>query len=574
MARRIHPEGTSKMTIEPTFEKGFIVGTRESTATTPPAMNAASPTEALLPKFEAWAKEPIRADKLPLEQHPNGAYKDQRSYSVYYGWKSGYEAALAEQSNSPSSEPVGYVKDHFAGTPKAYRTVVWADRTFAMDVPDGALLYAAPVGQGSATSGEASVETQVMQEFLKWNRSQSAPPVAIPKELFVARKVLNLRAALAASAKQSNTPVPRMGGNTSEYKPYCAYCDEDRDEPCGAPSCGVAGDFATVADRAAAPASAPEPIPTTDDYTLDDVDLARKLLTFLGYSISPSREPGAEWRVDKMAGIIGAWNDAKAAAPEVAQPAAQCESIDKPEFRKLSYAYAEALMRGTIPQTSAAWEALVDFCNAWGASQRQEGRRDMHETNVALVNENCALVERLWALTGAKCEYPHCGCDNRASCSVKARALATPTPTAGEPSAAETVGACTYCDTYLEQISQLDSAIVELEGRLLPHPTSEQVARSAIDGAIAYGRIGINPPPSPGHWLNEYWQIGRQLAKLGETSAWDNVTPIDSPDGAEATRSRAEGGNTNDCEACSGTEVFNGEPCGCCIKATQGGKES
>ncbi len=56
----------------------------------------------------------------------------------------------------------------------------------------------------------------------------------------------------------------------------------------------------------------------------------------------------------------------------------------------------------------------------------------------------------------------------------------------------------------------------------------QQDARFAIDGAIAYGRMGTNEPPA-GHWLTEYWHIGRQLAKLGETSAWDNQAPVDAP---------------------------------------------
>lgn len=57
---------------------------------------------------------------------------------------------------------------------------------------------------------------------------------------------------------------------------------------------------------------------------------------------------------------------------------------------------------------------------------------------------------------------------------------------------------------------------------------SEQDARFTIDGAIALGRIGANPPPA-GHWLAEYWSIGQQLAALGKTSAWDNQTPVDAP---------------------------------------------
>jgi hypothetical protein len=62
--------------------------------------------------------------------------------------------------------------------------------------------------------------------------------------------------------------------------------------------------------------------------------------------------------------------------------------------------------------------------------------------------------------------------------------------------------------------------------RLMPKEISEQIARDAIDGAILKGRMNISPPPSPEHWLNEYWQIGRQLAEYGKTGA-DNVNPAD-----------------------------------------------
>jgi hypothetical protein len=61
-----------------------------------------------------------------------------------------------------------------------------------------------------------------------------------------------------------------------------------------------------------------------------------------------------------------------------------------------------------------------------------------------------------------------------------------------------------------------------------------------IQGAIAFGRMGINPPPSPDHWGNEFWQIGRQLAKLSETSAWDNVTPVDVAAPVQAEQAQAE----------------------------------
>ena len=40
--------------------------------------------------------------------------------------------------------------------------------------------------------------------------------------------------------------------------------------------------------------------------TLNDVDLARSILRHLGHAISESREPGADDRVDRVAGIISA----------------------------------------------------------------------------------------------------------------------------------------------------------------------------------------------------------------------------------------------------------------------------
>lgn len=62
-------------------------------------------------------------------------------------------------------------------------------------------------------------------------------------------------------------------------------------------------------------------------------------------------------------------------------------------------------------------------------------------------------------------------------------------------------------------------------GKDTPESMANSNARFAIDGAIQYGRENRNPPPSADHWLAEYWNIGRQLAKLGETG-WDNVTPL------------------------------------------------
>lgn len=85
---------------------------------------------------------------------------------------------------------------------------------------------------------------------------------------------------------------------------------------------------------------------------------------------------------------------------------------------------------------------------------------------------------------------------------------------------------------YLAAATTAEQKLIALfESRATPaspavpqQPVSEQIARDCIDGAIARGRLGIDQPPAADHWLMEYWQIGRQLAKLGETSAWDNVT--------------------------------------------------
>ena len=49
--------------------------------------------------------------------------------------------------------------------------------------------------------------------------------------------------------------------------------------------------------------------------------------------------------------------------------------------------------------------------------------------------------------------------------------------------------------------------------------TEQQNARFAIDGAIEYGKQGINKPPSADHWLMEYWEIGRKLAQTADKDA-------------------------------------------------------
>jgi hypothetical protein len=73
-----------------------------------------------------------------------------------------------------------------------------------------------------------------------------------------------------------------------------------------------------------------------------------------------------------------------------------------------------------------------------------------------------------------------------------------------------------------------------------PKRIPDMLTVETIQGAIAFGRMGINSPPSPDHWGNEFWQIGRQLAKLSETSAWDNVTPVDVAAPVQAEQAQAD----------------------------------
>lgn len=65
--------------------------------------------------FEAWARDPIRAEKLPLDRWPtNGAYKDTRTYIAFYGWKSG-RAALASRPDEVDDEGLPPLPDQYVG---------------------------------------------------------------------------------------------------------------------------------------------------------------------------------------------------------------------------------------------------------------------------------------------------------------------------------------------------------------------------------------------------------------------------------------------------------------------------
>jgi hypothetical protein len=80
------------------------------------------------------------------------------------------------------------------------------------------------------------------------------------------------------------------------------------------------------------------------------------------------------------------------------------DSIDTAEFRKLSYAYAEALFKGTVPATQAAWGAVVAHIDARRAQPKglsialeevtaKLGREAAE--NISLNMENIDLREQL-----------------------------------------------------------------------------------------------------------------------------------------------------------------------------------
>jgi hypothetical protein len=52
--------------------------------------------------FEQWASQPCRSEKLPIEKHPNGAYKDSRTYIAFYGWKSRAKLTINAEVERPS----------------------------------------------------------------------------------------------------------------------------------------------------------------------------------------------------------------------------------------------------------------------------------------------------------------------------------------------------------------------------------------------------------------------------------------------------------------------------------------
>jgi hypothetical protein len=132
------------------------------------------------------------------------------------------------------------------------------------------------------------------------------------------------------------------------------------------PHCNGGG-FEPVATLPAAPA------PTRTKF---DTGQAREFLVEWQRANFPTDRTFDEYIRKQLAGDF-AWQLACALADRKAP--APTEQAEFPDM-----GLALMIARGSLSEI-----------RAWGERQRQEGRRDAHETNITLVGENCKLAERL-----------------------------------------------------------------------------------------------------------------------------------------------------------------------------------
>ena len=81
------------------------------------------------------------------------------------------------------------------------------------------------------------------------------------------------------------------------------------------------------------------------DYTVDDSELARKIMVFLGQRTSGSMEPGADPLRDRLAERIALWRPAP--SPQIAEKV-ELPSIDSAEFRQKLRTYHDEASYGSL----------------------------------------------------------------------------------------------------------------------------------------------------------------------------------------------------------------------------------
>lgn len=137
--------------------------------------------------FEEWARDTIRAEKLPLDRWPtNDGYKDTRTYIAFYGWKSG-RAALA-------SRPAEVDDEGLPVMPAPFRMVMdkWVEgkyvglftaEQYRQGQRDAVAAMASRIAHMEAWLKQIATVNAMDYEYQKWARQAlSAPSHTTNKE--------------------------------------------------------------------------------------------------------------------------------------------------------------------------------------------------------------------------------------------------------------------------------------------------------------------------------------------------------------------------------------------------------
>lgn len=185
--------------------------------------------------------------------------------------------------------------------------------------------------------------------------------------------ILALIARLAAASQSVSVPEQARAGFIKRIVQGVAEMP-DRDSPEDQPEMMLvtgeelrdivaeAFEHADENESLAAPA-APLPQPQADAHPLDGVHINQGSMDAAADQYERDYAAGA--RLPGRATIRKALADAAAQQGE--------GSIDSEEFRKLSFAYAQAILHGSVPESSAAWAALVNYVDACGTERFRNG---------------------------------------------------------------------------------------------------------------------------------------------------------------------------------------------------------
>jgi hypothetical protein len=82
-----------------------------------------------------------------------------------------------------------------------------------------------------------------------------------------------------------------------------------------------------------------------------------------------------------------------------------------------------------------------------------------------------------------------------------------------------------------------------------------ELTATAINGAIAFGQQGVNPPPSDDHWLAPFWQLGRTYVAEGTYELGKRSTAAATASGHEFPDSTAAHRGDSRCEVANGGDA-------------------